>query len=64
MEDITKKVAKIRLWYHLNALDVCNILNQLKILDDEKAELKAKNHVMESLDCYERLGYDLSELKK
>lgn len=60
--DITKKVAKCRFMYHVNMLDVCNILNQLGILKDEKAEEVMKNHTMQSFDCLERLGYDLSKL--
>ena len=39
-------------------LDVCNVANQLGILKDDKAELLMKNHTMQSLDCYERLGYN------
>ena len=57
--DITKKVAKMRFIYHTNMLDVCNIMNQLGILKDDKAELVMKNHVMQSLDCLQRLGYDV-----
>lgn len=34
-------------------------MNQLGILKDEKAELVMKNHVMQSLDCLQRLGYDV-----
>ena len=56
--DITKTVAKMRLHYHLNMLDVCNVANQLGILKDDKAVLLMKNHTMQSLDCYERLGYN------
>lgn len=62
--DITKKVAKIRFGYHTNMLDICNVLNQLGVLKDEKAEKAMKFHTMESLDCLERLGYDLNSLKK
>lgn len=35
--DIVKKVAKMRLSFHANMLDVCNIANQLGILKDDKA---------------------------
>lgn len=62
--DITKKVAKARFGYHTNMLNVCNILNQLGLLKDEKAEEAMKFHVMESFDCLERLGYDLTSLKE
>ena len=57
--DITKTVAKMRFKYHTNMLDVCNVLNQLGILKDEKAENVMKHHCMQSFDCLERLGYDL-----
>ena len=57
--DITKKVAELRLGYHLNMIDFCNVANQLHLLNDEKADRKNKNHLKECLDCYERLGYNL-----
>ena len=57
--DITKVVAKIRLGYHLNMIDFCNVANQLHLLSDEKADLKNKNHLKKCLDCYDRLGYTL-----
>lgn len=62
--DITKTVARLRLVYHLNAIDFCNVANQLHLLSDEKAELKNKNHFKECLDCYNRLGYKLPEVLK
>lgn len=55
--DITKAVAKLRLNYHLNMLDVVNVANQLKILSDDKANLLNKDHLKEIIDCYERLGF-------
>jgi len=45
-------------------LDICNMLNQLSILKDEKAEEVMKSHTMQCFDCLERLGYDLSSLKE
>lgn len=57
--DITKVVAKMRFKYHTNMLDVCNVANQIGLLKDTKAEEKMKNHAMQSLDCLERLGYDV-----
>lgn len=63
--DITKVVAKIRFKYHTNMLDVCNVANQIGLLNDTKAEGKMKNHTMQSFDCLERLGYDVySEIKR
>lgn len=59
--DITKVVAKLRLGYHLSMIDFCNVANQLHLLSDKKADLKNKNHLKECLDCYERLGYNLSK---
>ena len=57
--DITKKVAKMRFVYHTNMLDICNVLNQLGILKDEKAEIVMKDHCMKSFDCMERMGLDI-----
>ena len=57
--DITKKVAKMRFIYHTNMLDICNVLNQLGILKDEKAEIVMKDHCMKSFDCMERMGLDV-----
>lgn len=51
--DITKKVAALRFKYHANMLDVCNVLNQIGILKDEKAESVMKNHTMQCFDCLE-----------
>lgn len=62
MRDITKTVAKLRFIYHTNMLDVCNIANQLGLLSDEKAEYKMKNHTMQSFECLERLGYNISKI--
>ena len=42
---IVTKVAKMRLEYHSSMFDVCNVLNQLGILKDEKAEeVMKKSH--------------------
>jgi len=57
--NIPKIVAKMRFAYHANMLDVNNVLNQLKIRSDEKAEERGKYHCMEAFDCLERLGYDV-----
>lgn len=63
--DIPKIVAKARLKYHLEAVDVNNVLNQLGIRSDEKAEEKGKYHTMTIFtDILPRLGYDMSSLKK
>lgn len=40
-------------------LDICNVLNQLGILKDEKAEIVMKDHCMKSFDCMERMGLDV-----
>lgn len=62
--DITKKVAALRFKYHANMLDVCNVLNQIGILKDKKAELLMKNHTMQCFDCLERLGYPVEKMLK
>ena len=61
--DITKIVAKMRLTYHTNMLDVVNVANQLGIIKDKKANEKNKAHFIQSMDCMERLGYDISSVK-
>lgn len=53
--DITKKVAKLRFGYHANMLDVCNVLNQVGILKDDKAEEVMKDHTMKCMDCLARM---------
>ena len=55
---IVKKVAKMRLMFHANMLDVCNVLNQLGILNDDKAENVMKHHTMECFDAMEHMGLD------
>lgn len=57
--NIPKKVATLRFKYHTNMLDVCNVLNQIGILKDEKAERVMRDHTMKSFDCLERMGYDV-----
>ena len=55
-------VANVRLLHHANCCDMNNVLNQLHILSDEKAEEKNKNHVMTIIgDILPRLGKDVSE---
>lgn len=44
--DMPTLVAKMRLQYHANLLDVNNVLNQLGIISDSKAEQRNKNHTM------------------
>lgn len=62
--DITKKVAKMRLIYHSNMLDVCNVANQLGIIKDDKAERVMIKHVFETMDCLNRLGLLKTEFKE
>ena len=59
--DITKTVAKLRLKYHLNMIDLVNIANQLKLMSDNKANNSNKHHFYECLDCYQRLGYPIQQ---
>lgn len=62
--NLPKTVANMRYHYHLNMIDVCNALNQLHLMSDEKAENRNKNHVMIIFnDCLPRLGKDMSFLK-
>ena len=52
------RVAKMRLIFHANMLDVCNVANQLGILKDDKAEEIMKNHTMKCFDAMEHMGLD------
>lgn len=45
-------------------IDECNVLNQIGILKDEKAESVMKNHTMQCFDCLERLGYPIEKFLK
>lgn len=55
---IVTKVAKMRFNYHASMLDVCNVLNQLGILNDEKAEEAMKNHTVKCFDAMEHMSLD------
>ena len=57
--NITKVVAKLRLNYHLNMIDVCNVAYQLKLMSGEKADQANEEHLKQCIDCYIRLGYKL-----
>ena len=53
------RIAKMRLHFHASACDWNNVLNQLHVISDEKAEIRNKNHVMTIMsDILPRLGYD------
>ena len=58
--NLPKIVAKMRLHYHANLIDVVNVGNQLGIISDEKAEEMNKHHVMTIFtDIFPRLGIDV-----
>ena len=54
--DITKVVAKLRLSYHMNMVDAVNVVNQLGLMNDEKADRANAEHLIQIIDCWERLG--------
>lgn len=59
---LAEKVAKVRYHYHLACVEANNILNQLGLRSDDKAEEVAKDHVMTIFnDCLPRLGYDVKK---
>ena len=63
--NITKLVTLLRYAYHLNAIDINNVLNQLKVRKDNKADDVAKKHLETIIvDILPRLGYDTSKLYK
>jgi hypothetical protein len=55
------KVAKMRLFFHTNMLDVRNVANQLGILKDDKAEELMKGHTMECFDAMEHMGLNVKK---
>lgn len=66
---IPKEVAKSLAKYHLNAIDVCNVLNTLGMLKDEKARQLIQNHTDRVYDWMQESGLDikgtmLNELKE
>lgn len=55
--DLSTRVAKMRLNFHATACDWNNVLNQLHVLSDEKAEARNRNHVKVIInDILPRLG--------
>lgn len=61
--DITERVARMRFVYHSNMVSVVNVLNQLNIIPDNKAEEMNKNHTMTIItDILPRLGYDVEKI--
>lgn len=55
------KVAKMRLFFHANMLDICNVANQLGILKDDKAEEVMKGHTMKCFDAMEHMGLNVKK---
>lgn len=60
--DIAKRVAKMRLNYHANMLSVNNVLNQLHIRDDEKAERIGAKHALASFDAMAHMGLPIEKV--
>ena len=61
--DISTMVTKIRLRHHTNVIERNNVLNQLKLRSDSKAEEIAKKHTMIIIgDIFPRLGLDVKEV--
>lgn len=61
--DISTLVAKVRFHYHANACDVDNVLNQIGLMSDKKAEERNRNHVMTIVnDICPRLGLNPSKI--
>lgn len=65
MFSLERLVAKIRLYYHANCLDINNALNQMHLMSDEKNEESNEKHAMIIFtDVYPRLGVDIFKEKK
>ena len=59
---LAEKITKARLSYHANMIEINNVLNQLHIRNDEKAEAVAKKHTMVIFeDIMPRLGLNVLE---
>lgn len=59
--NVPNMVAKIRLKYHLNMIDLINAGYQLHFISGEKADDANKNHLKGCIDCYERLGVKMPQ---
>lgn len=59
--NIPKLVAKIRLSYHMNMVDVVNVANQLGLMGDFEADRANANHLKQIIDCWDRLGVEMPE---
>ena len=57
--DLPKIVAKLRMNYYCTMMDFNNVANQLHLLSDENADQRNKKCLKETIDCMERLGYQL-----
>ena len=57
--NVPETVAKIRLKYHLNMIELVNSANQLHLISDDKADNANKLHFKNCIDCYDRMGYIL-----
>ena len=66
MFSLERVIAKVRLHYHANRIDINNALNQLHLMSDERNEESNKKHVMILFtDVYPRLlGRDILKDKK
>lgn len=59
MVSLCDVVTHARFLYHLNAIDVNNVLNQLRLRSDKKADKRAAEHLTVIVDdILPRLGYD------
>lgn len=59
---LAEKVSIMRFHYHSNLIEVNNVLNQLGIRSDDKAEEIGKKHAMILFnDVLPRLGIDITK---
>lgn len=61
--DINTKVAIIRFKYHASMVSLCNVANQLKLLSDERTDRACRHHVIEIIDCVNRIDNNRSSLQ-
>lgn len=60
---IEKKIAALRLKYYLGKVTLVNVCNQLRIINDDKANKLQKRNFANAIDCYKRLGIIKSDVE-
>lgn len=62
--DTTKTMTNIRYKYHTTVFKLARGANKLGLLNDHKTMQMWKNHILQSLDCLDKLGRNTEMLRK